>query len=380
MACYIDDILVTGVDDDEHLKNLEQVLSRLAEYVIKAKENKCTFLSESVRYLGYKINSRRLHAVPDKIQAIVNAPNPKNTQELCSFLGFVNCYRKFIPQLSSILAPLNALLEKQVPWKWTTACKKAVREAKQRLIEAPILMHYNPSLPIILATDASSYGVGAVLSHVCSDGSEHPIAFASRSLSKSEKIYAQLEKEALFIVFGIKQFHQYIYGRSFKLITDHKPLTTILGPRMGVPPLAAARLQRWALLLSCYSYHIEYCNTNSHTNADGLSRLPLPISPEQVSLDVCSMFNIIQMSSLPLSHMQLKAAISYNIEGHTAHQRWLGKCDRGGVTRKSSTILEAKTRLVCGSRLFLIRMSCSDSSQFTTEGLRMAKPMGGDLL
>ena len=170
-------------------------------------------------------------------------------------------------------------------------------------------MHFNPSLPITLATDASLYGVGAVISHTCSDGVERPIAFASRTLSDSEKNYAQLEKEALSFIFGIKKFHQYLYGRKFKLITDHKPLTTILGPKTGIPSLAAARLQRWALLLSAYNYDIEYRNTSLHANADALSRLPLPSEGRSmVGPDICTMFNITHMSSLPLSHIQLKSA------------------------------------------------------------------------
>ena len=309
VACYIDDILITGRNDSEHLKNLEKVLARLEEYGVKAKRDKCSFLSKCVQYLGHNIDSMGLHVLPDKVQAIVKAPLPKNKNELRSFLGFINYYRKFIPQLSAILAPLNVLLCKQVQWKWTKACSKAVQVAKQKLSEAPVLMHFNPKLPIILATDASSYGVGAVLSHIGPDGAEHPVAFASRSLSASERNYAQLEKEALSIIFGIKQFHQYLYGQKFKLITDHKPLTTIFGPKSGVPQLAAARLQRWALLLSCHSYTIEYRNTRSHANADGLSRLPLDMEKKHVSPDVCSRFNIMQMSSLPLSHVQLKAAI-----------------------------------------------------------------------
>ena len=122
-----------------------------------------------------------------------------------------------------------------------------------------------------LAADASAYRVGAVISQVFPDGSERPIAFASCTLTTSEKNYAQLEKEALSLVFGVKKFHQYLYGRRFTLITDHKPLTAIVGPKRGIPSLAAARLQRWAVLLSAYEYDIKYKSTHAHSNADGLS-------------------------------------------------------------------------------------------------------------
>ena len=139
-------------------------------------------------------------------------------------------------------------------WDWSAECAKAFTAMKQALVSSDVLIHYNPSLPISLAGNASAYGLRAVISHSLPDGTEHPIAFASRTLSSSERNYAQLEKEAASLVFGIKKFHQYLYGRRFTLVTDHKPLTAILGPKKSVPPLAAARLQRWAMLLSAYVF------------------------------------------------------------------------------------------------------------------------------
>jgi RNase H-like domain found in reverse transcriptase len=108
------------------------------------------------------------------------------------------------------------------------------------------------------------------------DGSEHPIAYASKTLSAAERNYSQLDKEALAIIFGVRRFHSYIYGRKFTLITDHKPLLGILGPKCGIPPLAAARMQRWALILAAYSYQLEFRRTEDHANVDAFSRFPLP--------------------------------------------------------------------------------------------------------
>ena len=306
--CYLDDILVTGVTDEDHLRNLGEVLDRLQRHGICLKQGKCAFMQASVEYLGHLVDAQGIHVTSGKVEAVRQAPSPSNVTELKSFLGLLNYYGKFIPHLSTLLHPLNALLKEGQTWNWSQECEAVFQEAKRQLSSAPVLVHYDPSLPIRLAGDASSYGIGAVLSHVLPDGSEHPIAYASRTLQPAEKNYAQVEKEALSLVFGIQKFHKYVYGRLFTLVTDHKPLTTILGPKTGVPPLAAARMQRWALLLSAYNYHIEFRPTNAHANADGMSRLPLPQTPLATRPSGDSEFNIAQIQMLPVSFSQVQKA------------------------------------------------------------------------
>ena len=160
------------------------------------------------------------------MEAIQKAPSPKNVQELRSFLGLLNYYGKFIPNLASLIRPLNSLLRHDCQWKWSDECEAVFKEAKEKLLSSKVLA----------------------------------------------------------LIFAVKKFHIYLHGREFTLITDHKPLTTILGPRKGIPPLAAARLQCWAILLSAYKYQIEFRSTTAHGNADCLSRLPLTNqSPEGLS-------------------------------------------------------------------------------------------------
>ena len=132
-----------------------------------------------------------------------------------------------------------------------------------------------------MESDASSVGLGAVISHEMSVGFHRLVAFAPRTLSSAEKNYAQIEKEALALVFRVKKFHEYLYGRHFTLVTDHKPLLAILRPKKAVPTLAAVRMQRWALILTAYDYELEFRVTQDHANADMLSRLPLETATEE---------------------------------------------------------------------------------------------------
>ena len=166
-------------------------------------------------------------------------------------------YNKFIPNLAINFAPLYELLRRYKKWEWTSDCDKAVQEVKDFLTSDNVLVHYDTQKPLVLATDASPTGVGAVLSHIV-DGGERPVAYASRSLTTAERKYPQIEKEALGIIFGVRHFYKYIYGRRFNLMTDHQPLTTIFGPHRDVPTLAALRLERWALILTAYDYEISY--------------------------------------------------------------------------------------------------------------------------
>ena len=281
--CYLDDILVTGDTDENHLENLTKTQERLQQH---GRREKFRFFQESVEYLKHVLSSKGVHTFPEKVKAVLEQPAPQNVVKLRSFLGQINYYAKFIENLSTLLAPLHHLTCKDQPWNWTEECQRAFEEAKRQMSEAPVLAHFDPK-----PADASPYGVGAVISHIMSDGSERPIAFASCTLLVGKRNYVQIEKEVLGLIFGVKKFHQFL------LITDHKPLTTILGPKCGVPPLAAARMQWWALLLSAYSYDIRYCSTITHGNADGLSHLPLRNSTPDASSVHPPSFNIGQLNA-----------------------------------------------------------------------------------
>ncbi|KAL5503444.1 hypothetical protein EMCRGX_G010396 [Ephydatia muelleri] len=211
----------------------------------------------------------------EKLQAIVDAPAPKDVSQLKSFLGLVNYYSKFLPHLANTLAPLYALLKKHQQWCWGAEQEEAFKRTKSQLASDVVLAHFDPQQRLAVACDASPYGVGAVLSHLYNDGSERPIAYASRSLAPAEWKYSHREKEGLAVVFGVKKFHQYLLGRKFVVFSDHKPLQFLFCETRPVPPMASARIQRWALTLSAYNYQIVYRPSQLQANADGLSRLPL---------------------------------------------------------------------------------------------------------
>src|SRR4029434_6413132 len=144
-----------------------------------------------------------------------------------AFLGLVNYYGRFVPNQSTVLAPLYRLLKDQVEWEWKRPEQGAFDKCKELLISDKVLVHYDPDLPLTLACDSSAYGIGAVIQHEMPSGKKRPIAYASRTLAPAEKKYSQIEKEGLSLIFGVKKFHQYLWGRKFKLVTDHKPLQTV---------------------------------------------------------------------------------------------------------------------------------------------------------
>ena len=151
-------------------------------------------MQASVTYFGHQIDARGIHITAEKVEAIQQAPAPKNVTELHSFLGLLNYYGKFMPNLASHVHPFNQLLREDQPWQWTDECDKAFKRAKEQLSQAPILVHYDPSQPIQVAGEASNYGVGAVLSHIIPGGKEHPLSSRHVLCSPVNEIVHRLKR------------------------------------------------------------------------------------------------------------------------------------------------------------------------------------------
>ncbi|CAH8515513.1 unnamed protein product [Schistosoma bovis] len=272
-AAYLDDILIMGTDYADLENKVDTVLRRIADYGLRLRAEKCDFYMEQVRYLGFIIDKNGRKPDPENVEAIKSMPPPTDVSTLRSFLGMVSHYGVFLPDLHRHRAPLNCLLKKDTKWFWSTECQEAFLKLKQLLSSDLLLTHYDPYLPIIVAADASNYGIGAVISHAYPDGSEKAIAHAARSLTMTERNYSQIEKEALAIIFAVKKFHKMLFGRQFTLLTDHKPLLTVFGSKKGIPVYTANRLQRWATTLLGYDFKINYQPTTDFGQADALSRL-----------------------------------------------------------------------------------------------------------
>ena len=191
---------------------------------------------------------------------------PTNINELRRFMGMANYLARFMPHLTDTMQPLHNLLKNDVPYVWSMTQQTSFDAVKVMLAEAPVLAFYNSDKELVLENDASEYGLGSVL---LQDGK--PVAYASRSLSSSERHYAQIEKEMLSVLFGLSKFHHYTYGRDVTVVTDHKPLVAIRAKPLGKAP---KRLQHMLLKSQEYSYQLTYKPGKAIPVADALSRAP----------------------------------------------------------------------------------------------------------
>ena len=179
VCVYLDDILVTGASEAAHLYILSVVLERLEAAGVCLKREKCSFMLQEVEYLGHHVSARGLQPLASKVQAIQDAPTPKDVSQPRSFLEMLNYYGRFLPNLATLLSPLYELLQSSKRWSWEEHQDRSFQEAKKLLATSDVLTNYNPRKPLVLSCDASPYGVGAVLSHRIPDDTEQPIAFAS---------------------------------------------------------------------------------------------------------------------------------------------------------------------------------------------------------
>ena len=271
---YFDDIIVFGKTKEECYQRLEKCFERLQQHDLHLNKNKCEFFKTEIRYLGHVIGHNKVCKGPDKVAAVLELPQPKSKDDIKRFLGMVAYYSRFIPNCASKTYPLRNLLKRNLKFKWTEICEKAFQDLKREIASDRVLIPYDPDLPIVLTCDGSPTGVAGVLSHII-NGSERPIAFASRSLTPAEQNYSQLDREALAIIFSVSHFYMYLFGRQFELITDNQPLVRIFHQSNKLPAMTSARLLRYASFLSGFDYVTKFKKGFDNTNVDCLSRAPI---------------------------------------------------------------------------------------------------------
>lgn len=264
---YIDDIIIYGETREQLKERTEKVLKRLSEYHVELNTDKCIYEVNELTFLGHKLSANGIAAMPDKVEAIRNFRQPTSAEETRSFLGLVNFVGKFIPDLATITESLRRLTKKDEPFVWQPEQQLAFDKIKESLSSEQALGYYNVNDQTQLYADASPVGLGAVLIQFNEKG-PRVISYASKSLSETEKRYCQTEKEALALVWAVERFHFYLFGRTFELITDHKPLEVIFSPNSK----PCARIERWVLRLQSYQFKVIY-KSGKNNIADPLSRL-----------------------------------------------------------------------------------------------------------
>lgn len=262
---YMDDIIIFSSSFEEHIKDIRKVFKKLKEACLKIQLDKCYFFRHEVQFLGHTVTKDGVKPNSDKIDVIKNWPVPKNEKELKQFLGTIGYYRRFIKDFAKMVKPLTQLLRKDSCFEFTQDKIQCFERCKSLLTMDPILAYPDFTRDFILTTDASNFAVGAVLSQG-QIGKDRPIAYASRTLNKSEENLCTTEKELLAIIWAVKHFRPYLYGRRFKLITDHKPLIYSMTS-------ANQKIIRWKLDLSEFDFETIYKPGKENVVADALSRL-----------------------------------------------------------------------------------------------------------
>jgi len=275
---YLDDIVVFSRDFDTHMNRLQEVLDRLRQANLKLHPSKCHLFQRRVAFLGHVISHRGVEVQTEKIAAVRDWPRPQNVSELRSFLGLCSYYRRFVHKFADIAAPLHELQRKNAPFVWQEEQESAFNRLKEVLTSAPVLGVPRDEGMFTVDSDASSVGIGAVLSQQ-QEGREVVIAYASRALSEAEKYYDVTRKELLAVVFALKTFKQYVLGRKFVIRTDHSALQLL---RKTPEPMG--QQARWLTFIELFDFEIQHRSGARHGNADGLSRRPVEEDEEESRL------------------------------------------------------------------------------------------------
>lgn len=286
---YIDDILIFSKSFSEHMDHLIQLLEAIITEGFRLKFSKCTFASNTVKYLGHVIGNNSIRPLKDNLISIKNFPTPKTQKHIRQFLGKINYYNKYIPNVATTLDPLHNLLRKGQKFIWTEKCKESFERIKDLLCSQPVLEIFDSGLPIHIYTDASSHGIGAVLKQEQINGEKKPIAYFSKKLNEAQKKKKAIYLECLAIKEAVKYWQYWLMGKTFTVFSDHKPLEN-----MNIKARTDEELGDLTYYLSQYDFQIRYSPGKQNLEADCLSRNPVLGSQENEDeqLRIVNLINI----------------------------------------------------------------------------------------
>lgn len=269
---YLDDVIIFSSSLDEHLVSVQKIFNRFRKHNLKIQPDKCEFLKHETEFLGHVVTTEGVKPNPSKISAIERFPIPTNVKEIRQFLGLVGFYRKFIPDFAHVAKPLTMPLRKNAILDASNEhYVSSFMKLKKLISTEPVLVYPDFDKLFVLTTDASNIAIGAVLSQ-----DDHPVCYASRTLNEHETRYSAIEKELLAVVWATQYFRPYLFGRRFKVRTDHKPLqwlSSIKEPNM--------KLQRWKIRLEEFNFDVEYIAGKENRVADALSRVECNVVDQQ---------------------------------------------------------------------------------------------------
>lgn len=289
---YIDDILIFSKTFTEHMDHLTQLLDAIKTEGFRLKFTKCTFASDSVKYLGHIIQNNSVKPVKDNLISIKSFPIPRTQKNIRQFLGKINFYHEYVPKSAIILDPLHNLLRKNQKFVWSEECQKAFDTIKNLLCSQPVLEIFDQELPINIYTDASLEGVGAILKQLQPDGKEKPVAYFSKKLNEAQKKKKAIYLECLAIKEAVKYWQYWLIGKSFTVYSDHKPLEN-----MNLKSRTDEELGDLTYYLSQYDFKIKYTPGRKNLEADCLSRNPV-LEPDENKDEQLKVVNFIKLNDI----------------------------------------------------------------------------------
>ena len=258
----VDDILIYSQSEKEHEDDLRVVLQLLRDHQLYAKFNKCEFWLTEMRFLGHVMSASGVSVDLEKVEVVMSWERPKSVFEIRNFLGLTGYYRRFIEDFSQLATPMTRLTRKEVKFEWNDLCEKAFQELKRRLTSAPILIISERGQRYTMYCDASKAGLGCVLMQ-----SGRVVAYGSRQLKNHEQNYPTHDMELAAIVFALKIWCHYLYGKQFEVYSDHKSLRYIFTQRD-----LNMRQRKWMEFLEDYEFTLHYQPGKANVVADALSR------------------------------------------------------------------------------------------------------------